>query len=123
MRIFAKFANRINEVEAKLNSLTASSSTDALINESYNKKLNILIHGLAEDESTVWENCETTQQIFQKFLREGLQIELEELSIADIHLLPQRPVLRNGQRKCRPIIVKLTTAIGKAKNLSFKQKS
>ena len=110
-----RLANRINEVEAKLNSLTASSSTDALMKESYSKKLNILIHGLAEDESTVWEKRETTLQIFQKFLREGLQIKPEELSIADIHRLPQRPVLRNGQRKCRPIIVKLTAAIDKAK--------
>ena len=83
--------------------------------ESESKRLNILIHGLAEDESTVWEICETTRQIFQKFLREGLQIEPEEISIANIHRLPQRSVLRSGQRKCRPIIVKLTTAIDKAK--------
>ena len=82
--------------------------------ESYSKRLNILIHGLAEDESTVWEKCETTLQIFQKFLREG-QIKPEEVSIADIHSLPQQPVVRNKQCQCRPIIVKLITAIDKAK--------
>ena len=108
-------ANRISEVEAKLNSLTASSSKDALLKKSYSKRLHILIHGLAEDESTVWEKRETTLQIFQKFLRKGLQIKPEEISIADIHRLPQRPVLWNGQRKCEQIIVNLTTAIDKAK--------
>ena len=111
-----RLATRINEVEAKLNLLTASSSTDALMKESYSKRFNILIHGLAEDESTVWEKRETTLQIFKKFLRKGLKIKPEEIPIADIHRLPQRPVLRNGLRKCRPIIVKLTTAINKAKN-------
>ena len=39
-----RLANRINEVVAKLNSLTASSSTHALMKESYSKRLNILIH-------------------------------------------------------------------------------
>ena len=39
-----RLANRTNEIVAKLNSLTASLSTDALMKESYSKRLNILIY-------------------------------------------------------------------------------
>ena len=106
-----RLANRINEVEAKLNFLTASSSTDAIMKESYSKRLNILIHGLAEEESTVWKKRETT---LQKFIEISERWSANRTRTA-FYRLPQRPVLRNGQRACRSIIVKLTTAIDKAK--------
>ena len=83
--------------------------------ESYSKRLNILIHGLPENEESPWEKRETTLEIYKTFLKNGLQIQdRSEIRIADIRL-PQRPVYRNKKRKCRPIVVKLTSAMDKSK--------
>ena len=38
-----------------------------------------------------------------------------EIGIADIHRFPQRPVYCNKKRKCKPIIVRLTSATDKSK--------
>ena len=63
-----RLANRINEVEAKLNSLTASSSTDALMKESYSKRLNVLIHSQnlfdLQNLSDSYENDESIAKLY-----------------------------------------------------------
>jgi len=46
-----------------------------LMQESYNKRLNILIHGIEEDENQVWEKRETTNEKFENFLTDGLNID------------------------------------------------
>ena len=43
--------------------------------ELYDKRLNILVHGLEETES-VWKTKEKSKVIFETFLKEGLKIDL-----------------------------------------------
>ena len=83
----------------------------ALMQESYNKRMNILIHGVEEN---VWENHQQTLQKFDNFLKEALHIDPKNVEVADIHRLPQKPVIRRGVKVTRPIIVKLTNAMSKA---------
>ena len=59
---------------------------------------------------------ETTPEIYKNFLKNGLQIQdPSETRIADIHRLLQRLVYCNKKRKCRPITIKLTSAMDKSK--------
>ena len=90
----------------------------ALMQESYNKRMNILIHGVEENEENVWENHQQTLQKFDNFLKEALHIDPKNVEVADIHRLPQKPVIRRGVKVTRPIIVKLTNAMSKAKIFS-----
>ena len=83
--------------------------------ESYNKRLNILVHGRKEDGNKVGETKETIAK-FTNFVKEGLTIEdSNEIEYADIHRLPQHPVLRLGKKANRPIIVKLLAMQDKKK--------
>ena len=43
--------------------------------ESYDKRLNLLIHGLEESKKTYWETHESTQETIYEFFRKGLQIK------------------------------------------------
>jgi len=63
--------------------------------ESYNKRLNILIHGIEEDENQVREKRETTIEKFEKFRTDGLNIDPDNIEVADIHRLPQYPITKN----------------------------
>ena len=111
-----QLSKRLDDMESKLNFLYDRANRDSVMKESYSKRLNILIHGLPENEESPWEKRKTTLEIFKTFLKNGLQIQdPSEIRIADIHRLPQRPVYRNKKRKCRPIIVKLTSAMDKSK--------
>ena len=87
----------------------------ALMQESYNKRMNILIHGVEEN---VWENHQQTLQKFDNFLKEAVHIDPKNVEVADIHCLPQKPVIRRGVKVTRPIIVKLTNAMSKAQIFS-----
>ena len=53
--------------------------------ESYEKRLNILIHGIQEDNNNVWEKREKTIEKFQDFLKNGLKINPNEIKLSDIH--------------------------------------
>ena len=95
----------------------------AIMQESYSKRLNVLIHGIEEDESNTWEKREETVQKFETFLNDGLNIDPDDIELVDIHRLPQYPIKKNGKTVHRPIIVKLTSTQDKnrifssAKNL------
>ena len=81
-----------------------------LKNESYTKRFNILIHGLKERDSNVWEIREKTEKIVREFFHNALNIKnSENIKFADIHHMPKQPVLKNGKKIQRPIIVKLPT--------------
>ena len=88
---------------------------DALMKESYSKRLNILIHGVDEDQDSPWETHQQTLEKFNNFLSEALKLDPKEISLADIHRLPQRPVIRQGSKVTRPIIVKLVQAFDKSR--------
>ena len=79
----------------------------AIMQESYNKCLNVLIHGIKEDEGNAWEKREATVQKYKTFLNDGLNINPDDIELVDIHQLPQYPIKKNGKTMHRPIIVKL----------------
>ena len=76
--------------------------------------MNILIHGIKEDDNKAWETRDETKAKFNNFVKEGLNIEdPNDIELVDIHRLPQHPVAKFGRRIHRPIIVKLLTIQGK----------
>ena len=92
-----------------------------VMQESYAKRLNILIHGIKEDikEDHPWEKREETVTKFQNILKDGLKIdETDDMEFVDIHRLPQHPISSKGKAINRPIIVKLLSL--EDKNLIFK---
>ena len=91
---------------------------EALQQESYNKRLNLLIHGVEETEGSIWEKKSETQVKLNEFLKDGLKIDPITLPLADMHRLPQRPVIVRGKRINRPIIIKLTNAFDKNRILN-----
>ena len=86
--------------------------------EAYEKRLNILIHGLPEKDNA-WETREKTRIVFDNFLREGLKLDPSTVNLDDIHRLPQGPH-RTG--KIRPIIIKMATNMDKQKIYSSLKK-
>ena len=71
--------------------------------ESYDKRLNILLHGIEEDVDSVWETRDVTLQKIHDFMKEGLQIvDLISITLTDYYRLPQQPVYRNYCKVNRP---------------------
>ena len=94
--------------------------------ESYNKRLNLLIHGLEESNKTDWKTHESAQETLYKFFQKGLQIkEPRTMEYIDCHRLPQRPIFKNNIKVNRPVIKKLAKEIdrriifSKLKNLKY----
>ena len=108
----------VKERLRKLEKFQIDAEKAALMQDSYNKRLNILFHGVEENERSVWENHEETLQKFENFLTKALDINPDNVEIADIHCLPQKPVIRQGAKVTRPIIVKLSNAMDKAQIFS-----
>jgi len=46
-----------------------------IMKESYDKRLNVLIHGVKEDNNNAWKKRETPVQKFEDFLENGLKIK------------------------------------------------
>ena len=100
----------MNQKIKKLESMIESYEKSAVMQESYDKRLNILIHGIKEDNDSSWEKHDTTVTKFQEFLKKGLKIDdPEDIEFVDIHRLPQYLVKKNDWPFSRPIIVKLLT--------------
>ena len=97
-----------------------------VMQESYDKRLNVLLHGIEEEGDSVWETRDVTLQKIHDFMKEGLQIvDLTSITLTDYHRLPQQPVYRNNCKVNRPIIVKLCNSNDKhlffSKLKNFKQ--
>ena len=106
----AKFEKRIAISENKEEDRQA----EAVMKESCEKRLNILIHGLEEDRNSAWETRQETLKIILQFMREGLKIENPSRFVfADYHRLPQRPLYKNRQKVDRPVIIQLTSVADK----------
>ena len=88
-----------------------------VMRENYEKRMNILIHGIEEDTKSVWESNVETRLKFNNFISGALKLDPTAIAIADIHRLPQRPKFKNGIKVTRPIIVKLVHT--KDKNLIY----
>ena len=82
--------------------------------ESFEKCLNILIHGLEENHRLAWESRPETLESIHQFMREGLNIEdPSRFVFVDYYRLLQRPLHKNRQRVDEPAIIKLTNATDK----------
>ena len=105
---------RIARLEKELNKSREKSFKDDLTKEAYSKRLNLLIHGLTENFSHLWETRDETLKIFNSFLVNGLKIiDPSSIHVIDIHRLPQHPVYKNGTKHTRPILVKLNSVFDK----------
>ena len=93
--------------------------------DSYDRRLNILIHGI--DEEVNEQNLQTRQK-FEDLLNCTVEIDSKSIPIVDLHRLPQFSTQKNYKHRTPPpIIVKLQTAfdkrlifsqLGKLKNLT-----
>ena len=90
----------------------------AIMQKSHNKRLNVLIHGIKEDEGNAWEKREAAVQKFKTFLNDGLNINPNDIELVDIHRPPQYPIKKNGKTIHWPIIVKLINTQDKNRNFS-----
>ena len=81
--------------------------------ESYQKRMNIVVHGIEEDQECVWETRQKMAEKFDNFLYEALKMDPDDVEIEEIHRLPQRPVIKDGKKVIRSIIVKLANATTK----------
>ena len=105
-----------NNLEKKINLLEHDLQNKAkveLMRESYSKRLNLLIHGL-EETKDAWETKSQIKTTLTKFFSEGLELDLNSISLVDCHRLPQRPAFKQDQKITRPIIIKLTNAFDKS---------
>jgi len=83
---------------------------EADMQECYNKRLNLLVHGI---EDNPWETREQTKDKLNQFFIDGLKLNPQSFSFVDLHRLPQRPVTTGGVKKDGPIILKLSNAFEK----------
>ena len=105
-----------NEIRDRVNCLEkiVEDARKALRQESYNKRLDLLVHGVKELPNTVWENKLQTQMKLYEVFKGGLDIDLNSIKLVDIHRLPQRPIYDNQHKRItRPIIIKLQNALDK----------
>ena len=106
---------RCDEQEQKIAELTDETKNyieaikrEQLSRDAYNKRFNLLVHGLEENPDNDWETRTQTNSIFRNFLTEALQLEkANDLKVVDVHRLPQHPLKTNGVKVNRPIIFKL----------------
>ena len=104
----SKTIQKLNEKISTFKKVKLAYEKNTVMQESYAKRLNILVHGITEDYP--WEKREETVTKFQSFLKDGLKLdEPDDIEFVDIHRLPQHPISTKSKAIDRPIIVKLPT--------------
>ena len=93
-----------------MNKFQKRTAQELLEREIYDKRFNLLIHGIKEDTESAFETkCESEAKLKQ-FLQNGLKIpNFHAVDVADMHRLPLHPITKNEKRITRLIIVKLTS--------------
>ena len=109
----------LNELKEKIVQLEKEKQEQdclATIKDPYEKRFNILIHGLPEISGNAWEKTIEISEHVHKFIKDGLLIsDPKSLSLVDYHRFPQQPIFKFGRKTIRPIIIKLTNAAEKRK--------
>ena len=85
-------------LEKKINCLKhalQNKSNEDLMCELYSKQLNLLIHGL-DEKKEAWKTKTQTKSMLAKFFQEGLDLDLNSISLVDCHRLPQCPIFKQG---------------------------
>ena len=70
--------NNLDNIYTKLNRIEQQQLEQELKNlmqKSYDKRLNLLIHGFEENNKTDWETRESTQEAIYEFFPKGLPIK------------------------------------------------
>ena len=88
----------------------ANLERDNVMRESYDKRLNISVHGLKESGN---ETKQETKRTLKSFLRDGLELDPDAIKLMDVHRLSQSPLKKAGKMKTRPIIAKASTVFDK----------
>ena len=68
----------LNELQLKIHKIEqqqVDQRAKDVMQESYEKRFNLLINGIEETDTSVWEKRETTLQLVQDFMKRGLQIK------------------------------------------------
>ena len=99
------------EKQANLLTRIAHLEVENLMRESYDKRLNLLVHGVEETEGNDTKN--QTKAIFDKFLTKVLGLAPDDIDIVDLHCLPQHTIRRDGKKMNRSIIFKVLTTFDK----------
>ena len=87
--------------------------------ESYEKRLNILIHGIQESLVNAWERPGEILAHVYDFMKASLQVKNPtEIGLANCHQLPQSPMFSNRNEKLTwPIIIKLVNVTDKLRRI------
>ena len=94
--------NEIRDRVKCLEKVADDARREALRQKSYNKRLNLLIHGVDELPDTVWETkLQTHMKVYEVF-KEGLKIDLNSIKLVDIQRLQQRPIYDNQHKRIAP---------------------
>ena len=113
MALFHQLEEKVHELLKEQNLTKLQSKQEQISKEAYSKQLNLLVHGLVEDESVAWEKREETEAILNKFLTEALQLNPEQVKLTDLHRLPQHPIYKDKVKINRPIIFKVASVFDK----------
>ena len=131
--------NKINKIENQLQEIADKSKLEelrlrllhvpenfkkdqeasAVMKESYEKRLNILIHGVQESPVNKRERPDETLARVYNFMKAGLKIKDQtDITLADCHRLPKSPMFNNRKEKLTgPIIIELVNAMDKRRIL------
>ena len=82
----------------KFKKFEVKSEKAVLMQDSYNKCLNILFHGIEEDKDDAWETNENILKKINDFLTTVLKIDLRDINVVDIHRLPQPPLIMKSKK-------------------------
>ena len=81
--------NKLHLKMRKIKQQQVDQLTKDVMQESYEKWFNILINGIEETNTSVWEKRETTLQLVQDFIKRGLQIkDPSAIMLANYYCLP-----------------------------------
>ena len=83
---------------------------DSVMREPYDKRSNILVHGLNEREN---ETKRQNKKSLKTFLRNGLELDPDATKLVDAHRLFQRTSTKAGKMKNRPTIFKVSKVFDK----------
>ena len=73
-----------------------------------------MIHSGKRKINNVWETKEESIKSANKLLKKALRIDNPEaIYFADVHRLPQHPVVKNGKNITRPMIILLSNSFNK----------
>ena len=89
-----KLQNEILDLKSKLKLSEDEHYRHRISQEVYNKRLDVLIHGISENEAN--ESRNDTLAKFQHFLKEALLIDTQ-MKVIDIHRLPQKIIHKRGR--------------------------